>query len=40
MSSRGGVRWVHAEVFHNRQRLYQALNYRSPEEFERQTGDS
>jgi hypothetical protein len=27
-------------VFYNRQRFHQALNYRSPEEFEPQTGDS
>jgi transposase InsO family protein len=26
------------EVFYNRQRLHQALDYRSPEEFEQQEG--
>ena len=28
------------EVFYNRQRLHQALGYRSPEEFEQQTNGS
>lgn len=28
------------EGFYNRQRLHQTLGYRSPEEFEQQTGDS
>ena len=28
------------EKFYNRQRLHQALGYRSPEEFEKMAGDS
>ena len=28
------------EVFYNRQRLHQALDYRSPEEFEQQASES
>jgi transposase InsO family protein len=30
----------YTEVFYNRQRLHQALDYRSPEEFEQQASES